>query len=155
MDIEAEPLKVILWQSLTSLLHSAADIDAQEEEYYTPSEGELDWFDCLGVAGDTREQEPVEPAPAEQEGPIHPLLLGTEDVKEFARACGRFPYPKPVRTEEEAKLMIDLATSDPQPAHKRINHVSICKVWDEHTHFNIYDLVSYGLFDFTHFRKLF
>jgi hypothetical protein len=104
-------------------LHAAlSDDEVEVEEYYTPSEGELDLYEALNMPAQA-------PEPAEDE-PVatHPLLLGNEDVASFSLACGKFPYPKPVRTEDEVRLILELAQSDSRAGNKSLNYAEICKV---------------------------
>jgi hypothetical protein len=66
--------------------------------------------------------------PSDEEPRTHKLPLSELDVKTFTQKCGgKFPFPRPVRTEEVKKIM-ELATSDAQAANRPFGHSLVCKV---------------------------
>jgi hypothetical protein len=84
------------------------------------SEGALDQFAALHMSGS---------APSDEDPSTHKLPLSELDVKTFTQTCGgKFPFPCPVRTEEEVKLIMQLATSDAQAANRPVDHSLVCKV---------------------------
>ena len=56
------------------------------------------------------------------------LLLGSVNMETFTKETGKFPYPRPVSTDEEVSRILGFWVDRAGSQHKTVNLLDLCKV---------------------------